>query len=99
LEIGARKVAKNYGNTFLVYIEAKDHLVIFGNHIFDPNLHKCAEKETGETNHVERLFCTVRQWLQIVSRKTLAFSKVLYMHHVVFKVFFVAYNRCVSVEI
>ena len=67
-------------------------------HIFDPNLHKCVGKETGETNHVERLFCTVRQWLQRVSRKTLAFSKVLYMHHVVFKVFFVAYNRYVSVE-
>ena len=67
-------------------------------HIFDPKFHKCVGKETGETNHVERLFCTIRQWLQRVSRKTLAFSKVLYMHHIVFKVFFVAYNEYVSNE-
>ena len=67
-------------------------------HIFDPKFHKCVGKETGETNHVERLFCTIRQWLQRVSRKTLAFSKLLYMHHIVFKVFFVAYNEYVSGE-
>ena len=67
-------------------------------HIFDPKFHKCVGKESGETNHIERLFCTIRQWLQRVSRKTLAFSKVLYMHHIVFKVFFVAYNEYVSSE-
>ena len=67
-------------------------------HIFDPKFHKCIGKEIGETNHVERLFCTIRQWLQRISRKTLAFSKILYMHHIIFKVFFVAYNKYVSVE-
>ena len=30
-------------------------------HIFDPKFHKCLGKETGETNHVERLFGTIRQ--------------------------------------
>lgn len=67
-------------------------------HIFDPKFHKCVGKESGETNHIERLFCTIRQWLQRVSRKTLAFSKVLYMYHIVFKVFFVAYNEYISNE-
>jgi len=67
-------------------------------HIFDPKFHKCVGKETGETNHVERLFCTIRQWLQRMSRKTLAFSKVLYMHHVVMKVFFMEYNEYVTTE-
>ena len=65
---------------------------------FDPKFHKCVGKETGETNHVERLFYTIRQWLQRVLRKTLAFSKVLYMYHIIFKVFFVTYNEYVSGE-
>jgi IS1 family transposase len=68
-------------------------------HKFDTKFHKCVGKETGETNHVERLFCTIRQWLQRMSRKILAFSKVLYMHHVVLKVFFVSYNEYVANEI
>lgn len=67
-------------------------------HIFDPKFHKCIGKETGETNHVERLFCTIRQWLQRMSRKTLAFSKVLYMHHIIIKVFFMEYNEYVTTE-
>ena len=67
-------------------------------YVFDPELHECVGKESGETNHVERLFCTIRQWLQRVSRKTLAFSKALYMHHVVMKVFFVEYNEYVTTE-
>jgi IS1 family transposase len=67
-------------------------------HIFDLKFHKCIGKETGETNHVERLFCTIRQWLQRMSRKTLAFSKVLYMHHVIMKVFFMEYNEYVTTE-
>ena len=67
-------------------------------HFFNPGLHKCVGKEAGETSHIERLFCTIRQWLQRVSRKTLAFSKILYMHHVVFKVFFVAYNEYIANE-
>lgn len=42
-------------------------------------------KETGLTNHIERLNCTIRQTLSRLVRKTLSFSKKLYMLHLHFK--------------
>ena len=49
-------------------------------------------KETGLTNHIERLNCTIRQTLSRLVRKTLSFSKKLYMLHLHFKYWAYYYN-------
>jgi insertion element IS1 protein InsB len=46
----------------------------------------------GETNHVERFFCTLRQRLARWTRKSLMFSKSLEMHEVALTVFIDQYN-------
>jgi insertion element IS1 protein InsB len=46
----------------------------------------------GETNHVERFFCTLRQRLARWTRKSLMFSKSLEMHEVALTVFVDGYN-------
>ncbi|NJK43118.1 MAG: IS1 family transposase [Pleurocapsa sp. SU_196_0] len=46
----------------------------------------------GETNHVERFFCTLRQRLARWTRKSLMFSKSLEMHEVAMTVFIDGYN-------
>jgi insertion element IS1 protein InsB len=46
----------------------------------------------GETNHVERFFCTLRQRLARWTRKSLMFSKSLEMHEVALTVFVDQYN-------
>jgi len=47
----------------------------------------------GETNHVERFFCTLRQRLARFTRKSLMFSKSLEMHGVALTVFVAEYNK------
>ena len=42
--------------------------------------HRPVPKETGETNHIERLKNTLRQWCANIVRKTLSFSKDLELH-------------------
>jgi insertion element IS1 protein InsB len=37
--------------------------------------HTPCGKEAGKTNHIERFWCTVRQWCSRFVRKTLSFSK------------------------
>lgn len=54
--------------------------------------HQSVGKESGETNHMERWNCTLRQWLGRFTRKTLSFSKVDFMHHLVTRWFIVEYN-------
>ncbi|NEO44943.1 MAG: hypothetical protein F6K55_12720 [Moorea sp. SIO4A3] len=58
--------------------------------------HKPVEKQTGKTNHIERLNNTLRQRISRLVRKTLSFSKKLennlgaiwnFVHH---------YNKCLS---
>ena len=49
-------------------------------------------KDSGQLNHMERWNCTLRQWLGRFTRKTLSFSKVDYMHHLVTRWFIVEYN-------
>jgi insertion element IS1 protein InsB len=46
----------------------------------------------GETNHVERFFCTLRQRLAWWTRKSLMFSKSLEMHEAALAVFIDGYN-------
>jgi len=49
-------------------------------------------KETGETAHVERWNCTLRQRLSRFIRKTLSFSKSTLMHTVCLDLFLYRYN-------
>ena len=42
--------------------------------------HRPVPKEAGETNHIERLNNTLRQWCANLVRKTLSFSKDLELH-------------------
>ena len=54
--------------------------------------HQQVGKDSGQLNHMERWNCTLRQWLGRFTRKTLSFSKVDYMHHLVTRWFIVEYN-------
>jgi len=65
--------------------------------VFDQRRHQQVGKETGQTNHVERWFNTLRQRLGRFTRKTLSFSKRDDMHEGVLRLFLDAYNRsCIS---
>ncbi|EDN65916.1 IS1 transposase [Beggiatoa sp. PS] len=48
--------------------------------VFPSTRHRPVGKETGQTNHVERLNCTLRQRISRLVRKTLSFSKKLSNH-------------------
>jgi len=48
--------------------------------VFPSKRHKAAGKETGKTNHIERLNNTLRQRVSRLVRKTLSFSKKLENH-------------------
>ena len=48
--------------------------------IFPSTRHRAVGKETGQTNHIERLNCTLRQRISRLVRKTLSFSKKLSNH-------------------
>ena len=54
--------------------------------------HSAVGKETGETAHVERWNNTLRQRLGRFVRKTLSFSKSLFMHDACLGLFLHHYN-------
>ena len=54
--------------------------------------HTAGGKETGETAHVERWNNTLRQRLARFVRKTLSFSKSLFMHEACLRLFLHRYN-------
>src|SRR5258708_39705235 len=54
--------------------------------------HSAVGKETGETAHVERWNNTLRQRLARVVRKTLSFSKSMFMHDACLSLFLHRYN-------
>jgi insertion element IS1 protein InsB len=60
--------------------------------VFPEETHRSVGKESGQTNHVERWNCTLRQKVARFVRKTLSFSKADYMHHIVTRWFIVEYN-------
>lgn len=66
-------------------------------HIFAADRHQSVGKDTGQTNHIERWFNTVRQRLARFVRKTLSFSKLDRYHNMLFRLFVDHYNRlCIS---
>lgn len=54
--------------------------------------HTKVGKQTGLTNHIERLNNTIRQRFSRLVRKTLSFSKKVYMLHLHFKLWAYEYN-------
>ena len=50
------------------------------NEIFPDTRHRAVGKETGKTNYIERLNCTLRQRISRLVRSTLSFSKKLENH-------------------
>ncbi len=66
--------------------------------VFATDRHQSVGKESGETNHIERWFNTLRQRLARFVRKTLSFSKTDRFHELVFRLFVHHYNQTVSVN-
>ena len=65
--------------------------------VFATDRHQAVGKDSGETNHIERWFNTLRQRLARFVRKTLSFSKSDRFHELVFRLFVHHYNReCIS---
>ncbi len=59
--------------------------------------HQQVGKESGQTNHIERYWATLRARIARYVRKSLSFSRNLRYHHLVTKLFIVDYNQnCLS---
>jgi len=65
--------------------------------VFDPERHQSVGKDSGQTNHIERWFNTLRQRLARFVRKTLSFSKSDKFHGIALRLFIHHYNQlCIS---
>ena len=60
--------------------------------VFPRRTHRCCDKSEGETCHVERWNCTLRQRLGRFVRKALSFSKIDEMHEIALRLFIHHYN-------
>ena len=60
--------------------------------VFPSETHQAVGKESGQTAHVERWNCTLRQRIARFVRKTLSFSKSDFYHAIVLKIFIHNYN-------
>ena len=59
--------------------------------------HQQVGKESGQTNHIERYWATLRARITRYVRKSLSFSRKLKYHHLVTKLFIIDYNQnCAS---
>jgi len=74
----------NYGLLYQTFISSVPSLIrIFGRltkQLFPPNVTLAVGKETGQTNHIERLNNTFRQRVSRLVRGSLLFSKKLNNH-------------------
>ena len=61
--------------------------------VIPEGLHEAVGKESGQTNHIERMNCTLRQRLGCLVRKTLSFSKSMFWHEIRIRLFLLRYNR------
>lgn len=59
--------------------------------------HRAVDKNSGETNHIERFNNTLRQMCSNLVRKTLSFSKKLLFHEARIKSFILHYNKMKAV--
>ena len=59
---------------------------------FPARIHRCCAKKEGQTCHVERWFCTLRQRVSRLVRKALSFSKHAENHLDAIHLFVTTYN-------
>jgi len=96
------KMSRNCGIVYRAYIakcaiyytdfwEAYEHAI-------PRKRHKTVGKETGQTNHIERSNCTLRQRISILVRKTLSFSKKQENHVVAIKYFIWNFNLALLLQ-
>ena len=55
--------------------------------------HQQVGKDSGQTNHIERYWATLRARITRYVRKSLSFSRKLRYHHLVTKLFIIDYNQ------
>ena len=60
--------------------------------VLDKDHHRACLKQEGQTNHIERFNLTLRQRMARLVRKTLSFSKSLFMHILSIRLFLHSYN-------
>ena len=60
--------------------------------VFPEETHECVGKGSGQTNHMERWYGTLRQSCARFVRKTLSFSKSDIMHEIVTRLFIIRHN-------
>ena len=60
--------------------------------VFPAETHECVGKGSGQTNHMERWYNTLRQSCARFVRKTLSFSKSDAMHQIVTRLFIIRHN-------
>jgi IS1 family transposase len=60
--------------------------------VFPAETHECVAKGSGQTNHMERWYNTLRQSNARFVRKTLSFSKSDTMHEIVTRLFIIRHN-------
>ena len=63
---------------------------------FPTRTHRCCRKRAGETCHVERWFCTLRQRVGCLVRKALSFSKHAEDHLDAIHFFVASYNLAIK---
>ena len=63
---------------------------------FPTRTHRACGKHEGETNHVERWFCTLRQRASRLVRKALSFSKCAENHLDAIHLFIASYNLAIQ---
>ncbi len=83
------------GKPFLTHTVPDSAIPIFGvptRRSFGEEQHSAVGKEAGGTAHVERWHNTLRQRLARFVRKTLSFSKSLFMHDACLNLFLHRYN-------
>ena len=61
------------------------------------NRHRAVGKESGQTNHIERTNCTLRQRISRLVRETLSFSKIIDHHIRAIKYFIWNFNMALLV--
>ena len=59
---------------------------------FPRRTHRLCAKASGEISHAERFFCTARQRISRLVRKTLSFSRSFAMHELWLRLFLTHYN-------
>jgi IS1 family transposase len=60
--------------------------------VFPKETHECVGKGSGQTNHMECWYCSLRQSCARFVRKTLLFSKLDAMHEIVTRLFIISHN-------